>query len=53
MMQQYDYSEAEACQPSTDMEVHPSEQAVKTVLAFARSYQVVEVDGMRIEVYLN
>ena len=53
MTQPYDFNGAETCPSATSTGIQPSEQAVKTILAFARSYQVVEVEGMKIDVYLN
>ena len=52
MMQDYDFFGTDTC---ADMQVvlRPSEQVVKNIIDFARSYETVEVGGLRFELFLN
>ena len=53
MMQQYDFAGSDPTQQDTGTLALPSEQTIRTILDFARSYQAVEVEGVRIDIYLN
>ncbi|MBQ9417996.1 MAG: hypothetical protein IJU19_05380 [Bacteroidales bacterium] len=54
MMQQYAFLSPDTFSPTTACEeVCPSERVVRNILDFARSCQVVEVEGRTIEIYLN
>ncbi|MBR1784449.1 MAG: hypothetical protein IJ760_03300 [Bacteroidales bacterium] len=50
MQHYYSYGQAE---PQPAEATLPSEQTIRTILDFARSYQSVVVDGVRIDIYLN
>jgi len=52
-MHNYDLIGADSYPSTTGVDIQPSEQTIKVILGFARSYQTVEVEGMQIEVYLN
>ena len=53
MMQQYDFLSTDTFSSAAGTSIHPSEQTLQNIMSFARSFQTVEVDGMKIEVYLN
>ena len=51
MMEQYDFDQAYI--PQAFAATRPSEQTLQNILSFARSFQMIEVDEVQIEVYLN
>ena len=53
MMQQYDFLSTDTFSSAASTSIHPSEQTLQNILSFARSFQMVEIDGMSIKVYLN
>lgn len=53
MMQHYDFLSTDTFSSAASTSVQPSEQTLQNIRSFARSLQVVEVDGMMIELYLN
>ncbi|MBO7101565.1 MAG: hypothetical protein J6V98_06030 [Bacteroidales bacterium] len=53
MMQQYDFLSTDTFSIAASTSIQPSEQTLQNIRSFARSFQTVEVEGMKIEVYLN
>ncbi len=53
MMQQYESSSTDTFSTTASTCVQPSEQSIKAILGFARSYQTIEVEGIQLEVYFN
>ncbi|MBR4774304.1 MAG: hypothetical protein IK010_07745 [Bacteroidales bacterium] len=53
MMQQYDFLSTDTFSTAASTSIQPSEQTLQNIRSFARSFQTVEVEGMKIEVYLN
>ena len=53
MMQQYDFLSTDTFSSAASTSIQPSEQTLQNILSFARSFQMVEIDGMSIKVYLN
>lgn len=52
-MQQYDFSSTDTFSTAASTSIQPSERTLQNILNFARSYQTVEVDGQKVEFYLN
>lgn len=53
-MQKYDFLSTDTfSELSASTDVRPSDQVVQNILGFACSCQVVEVEGMPIELFLN
>ena len=53
MMQQYDFSSTDTFSSAASTSIQPSEQTLQNIRSFARSYQTVVVDGVKVEFYLN
>lgn len=54
MMQKYDHLSTDTFPHfSASTDIRPSEQVVQNILSFARSCQIVEVEGMPVELFLN
>ena len=52
-MQQYYFLRTDTFSTAASTSIQPSEQTLQNIRSFARSFQTVEVEGMKIEVYLN
>lgn len=50
-MQEYEFEGNPSAQ--IDDGSRPSEQTLQNILGFARCFQILEVDGVQMEVYLN
>lgn len=53
MMQQYDFSSTDTFSSAASTDIQPSEQTLQNIRSFARSYQTLVVDGVKVEFYLN
>ena len=54
MMQNYDFLSTDTFSvTSASIDVQPSDQVVQNILNFARSCQIVEVEGTPLELFLN
>ena len=53
MMQQYDFSSTDTFSSAASTSIQPSEQTLQNIRSFACSFQTLEVDGMKVEFFLN
>ena len=53
MMQQYDFSSTDTFSTAASTSIQPSEQTLQNIRSFARSYQTLVVEGMKINFFLN
>ena len=52
-MQQYDFSNTDTFSSDASTDIQPSEQTLQNIRRFARSFQTLEVEGMKIDFFLN
>lgn len=52
-MQQYDFLSTDTFSSAASTDIQPSEQVLQNILGFARSYQTIEVEGERLDIFLN
>ena len=53
MMQEYEFTHADTFPTSASTSIQPSEQTLQNIRSFARSYQTVVVEGVKIDFFLN
>ena len=52
MMKDYEFEETEMSL-AAEATVQPSEQVLQNIINFARSYQTIDVEGVRLKLFLN
>ncbi len=53
MMQDYQFMDNDTFSSTASTIVQPSEQVLQNILSFARCYQQLSVDGLKLTVFLN
>ena len=53
MMQHYEFNPSTDTFSAAGTSIQPSEQTLQNIRSFARSFQTLEVEGMKVEIFLN
>jgi hypothetical protein len=53
MMQHYEFTPSTNTFSAASTNIQPSEQTLQNIRSFARSYQTVVVEGVKIDLFLN
>lgn len=53
MMQHYDFTPGTGTFSAASTNIQPSEQTLQNIRSFARSFQTLEVAGVKIDFFLN